>query len=79
MKFKGTWKYQDKAEAKTVKETLGMDWNLSCTVKGVCLTIEGDMDFPGNLRAYLSVRAIEMSFDIVKEGSEKDEKRSGQL
>jgi len=77
VKFKGTWKYQDKAEAKAVQQTLEFGWDLSCTVKGVCLIVEGDMDFPGNLRAYLSVRAIEINFDIIREGSKKDEKRTG--
>lgn len=62
MKFKGTWKYQDKAEAKAVKETLEFDWDLSCTVKGVYLTVEGDMGFPENLRDYLNIRAVEISF-----------------
>ena len=76
MKFKGTWKYQDKAEAKAVKETLEFGWDLSCTVKGGCLTVEGDMGFPENLRDYLSVRAIEMSFDIIQEGSKKNGKET---
>lgn len=66
MKFKGTWKYQDKAEAKEVQKTLEFNWGLSCTVKGVYLTVEGDY-YPEKLRDYLNVRAVEISFVKEKE------------